>query len=90
MMGGSLGQRGKKLRMELLSQMMLGRNERLLIVQTVGRYFLLGSTGGGITVLAEFSEEEINAYKSSENPSNEDKQCLFSRLLENEMKKKQR
>lgn len=70
--------------------MVVGKNERLLIVETVGRYFLLGSTSGGITVLAEFSEEEINAWRASEFPSTEEKQSFFSGILEKELKKKQR
>ncbi len=88
-MGGSFSAGGRKIRMELLSQMVLGKSERLLIVQAVGRYFLLGVTGGAITVLAELSPEEIEAYRTNESANPQEKQSFFLGLLENERKKRQ-
>ena len=74
--------------MEVLAQMQIGGNERLLIVKTVGRYFLLGAASGGVSLLAEFSEEEINAWKESEGTDPEANHALFSTFME--MKKKHR
>lgn len=74
--------------MEVLAQVQIGANERLLVVKTVGRYFLLGSSGGGISMLVEFSEEEIDAWKEADVSVPEPKQAFLSTFME--MKKKHR
>ena len=53
--------------MEVLTQLSLGKDQWLAVVRTGERYFLLGVTPGGISMLAEFSEEEAARWKHSEN-----------------------
>ncbi len=90
MLGGSWNPSGKKLRMEVLSQIQVGGNERLVIVAAAGRYFLIGAASGGISLLAELSEEEINAWKDSEVSGSEESKGFLLTFLEAEMKKKHR
>lgn len=45
-------------RLELLWQLSLGRNERLVLVRLEKRCMLLGVTGGEIRLLTELTEEE--------------------------------
>ena len=44
--------------MEILAQLSLGREQRLALARVGERYFLLGVTSGGISLLAEFTKEE--------------------------------
>ena len=52
--------------MEVLAQLSLGKDQRLVVVQTGDRYFLLGVAAGGISALAELSEEEAARWKRLE------------------------
>ena len=56
--GGAAG--GDKL--QLLWQLNLGKAERLVLVRVHQRCLLLGVTSGGISVLAELTEEEAAAW----------------------------
>lgn len=87
---GAAAPRGKKLPIEILSQRQIGGNEHLLVIEAGGRYFLLGVTSSSISLLTEFSKEEINAWEEQGIPVFEDKQNLFSAFIEKEMKKRQR
>ena len=49
--------------MEVVSQLTLGRDQKLLLVRAGGRWFLLGVTGANISALAEFTEEEAAAWR---------------------------
>lgn len=49
--------------MELLWQLSLGRNERLVLVRLEKRCLLLGVTGGGIRLLTELTEEEAAPWQ---------------------------
>ena len=62
--------------LELLAQLPLGRDQRLVVAQAGERCFLLGVTASGISLLAEFTEEEAalwrdqsGAVKKRETPS---------------------
>lgn len=58
--GVSFGRGGQ---MELLEQLALGREQRLVMVRIGGRYFLLGVTAGEISALAEFTAEEAALWQ---------------------------
>ena len=49
--------------MEVLDQLPLGRDQRVVLARAGGRYLLLGATPAGITLLAELTEEEAAAWK---------------------------
>ena len=49
--------------MEILDQLLLGRDQRMVLARAGGRYLLLGATPAGITLLAELTEEEAAAWK---------------------------
>ena len=60
--------------MELLDQLALGREQRLMLARVGERFFLLGVTAGEISALAEFTAEEAALWKreqgeTSQSPS---------------------
>jgi flagellar biogenesis protein FliO len=54
--------------MEILSQLTLGRDQRLVLVRCGGRYLLLGVTQGGVETLLELSQEEAQEFLTQEEP----------------------
>lgn len=48
---------------QLLGQMSIGRNERLLLVQVGTRCLLLGVTANAVTCLLELTEEEVRQWQ---------------------------
>jgi flagellar protein FliO/FliZ len=58
-------------RLNVLSQLALGREQRLLLVEAGERYFLLGVTAGQITTLAELSREEAEACLAAKDGSDD-------------------
>ena len=61
---GALG-KGRGRQMELLDQLPVGREQRLVMVRAGERFFLLGITAGEISALAEFTEEEAAAWREA-------------------------
>ena len=51
--------------MKTQGQLALGRDQKLVLVQAGGRWFLLGVTGANISALAEFTEEEAAAWREA-------------------------
>lgn len=49
--------------LEILSQLILGRDQKLAVVRAGERYFLLGITAAGVSMLAEFTAEEAAAWR---------------------------
>lgn len=49
--------------LELLAQLPLGREQRLVLTRVGERYFLLGVTASNISMLAEFTAEEAALWK---------------------------
>lgn len=49
--------------LEILAQLALGRDQRLAMVRAGERYFLLGVTAAGISLLAEFTAEEAATWR---------------------------
>ena len=47
---------GRQLR--VLERLTVGRDQALLVVQAAGRYFVIGSSPSGFSLLAELTEEE--------------------------------
>ena len=44
--------------MRVLERLPVGRDQALLVVQAAGRYFVIGSSPSGFSLLAELTEEE--------------------------------
>jgi len=44
--------------MRILERLPVGRDQALLVVQAAGRYFVIGSSPSGFSLLAELTEEE--------------------------------
>ena len=64
--GGLMPSLGKGRQMEILDQLPVGREQRLVLVRSGERYFLLGVTAGGISALAEFTAEEAALWQREE------------------------
>lgn len=70
-------------RMKVLEQLQMGKEQRLAVVQTAGRYFLLGITPQNISVLAEFTPEEAQLWQQNQadtNPPPDFKQAFLDVL----------
>jgi flagellar biogenesis protein FliO len=85
--GGPIaGVAGKRLK--VLDRAALGKDQLLLMVQAGERYFLLGSTPAGVTLLAELSREEGEGWISPLSPDGAgvgklpDFQSILQRLRE--------
>ncbi len=80
------GQRGVALRIEPLAQLNVGKSERLLVVRLGSRCLLLGVTAGGISPLAELTEEEVAQWQAQAegNP----RPSSFAELLDGIQKRK--
>ena len=48
--------------LQSLSRITVGKDQQLLLVRIGARHFLLGCAQGGISTLAEFSQEEAAAW----------------------------
>ena len=62
---GALG-KGRGRQMELLDQLPVGREQRLVMVRAGERFFLLGITAGEISALAEFTAEEAALWQQEQ------------------------
>ncbi|MCI8525571.1 MAG: flagellar biosynthetic protein FliO [Oscillospiraceae bacterium] len=67
-LGGRIGL-GRTDGLRVLTRAQLGRDQSLLVVQAGERYFLLGAAPSGITLLAEFTQEEAEAWKPQDPPA---------------------
>ena len=72
--------------LQVLDRAALGRDQALLVVKAGQRYLLLGSTPAGVTLLAELSQEEGEAWEPPASPAGSepktDFRALFQRLRE--------
>ena len=57
---------GAPRRMKVLERLPVGKDQALLVVQLAERYFLLGSSPSGVSLLAELTEEEGALWSESE------------------------
>ena len=62
---GLLGPTQSGRRMEVLGQLALGRDQKLVLIQAGGRCLLLGVSSASITLLAELTEEEAAAWRET-------------------------
>lgn len=60
-LGGGMN-RALGAKIEPIAQLNVGKNERLLLAAIGRRYFLLGITAGGISTLAEFTQQEADEW----------------------------
>lgn len=79
---------GPALQLELIAQVGVGGNERLVVVKTGERYFLLGVTAGGISNLAELSEEDVAAWREIAAANASSKNGAFADTMNALLKKK--
>ena len=57
-LGGRLGLTPSGGRLRVLERLTTGRDQSLLVVKAAGRYFLIGSSPSGFSLLAELTQEE--------------------------------
>ena len=57
-LGGRLGAFSGNGRMRVLERLAVGRDQSLLVVQIASRYFVVGSSPSGFSLLAELTQEE--------------------------------
>ena len=73
-------------RLRVLDRAGLGKDQAVLVVRAGQRYLLLGSTPAGVTLLAELSQEEGEAWEPPAPPvgseQKTDFRALFQRLRE--------
>lgn len=87
---GSLGMSRRTDGIEVLTQMPLGKEQRLLVVKAAGRYFLLGATAAGISCLAEFTPEEAQVWCSEHTDPAQQRPPSFTEALQKVLKEKWR
>ncbi len=86
-LGGGFGGLGGG-RIEVLDRAGLGRDQSVLLVRAGQRYLLLGSTPGGLTLLAELTKEEGEnwnppaSHDGTERKGAPDFRALLQRLRE--------
>lgn len=73
--------------MEVLDQLTLGRDQKMVLVRAGGRYLLLGVTPAGISLLAELTAEEAASWKM---PQEAGEKMSFSAAFEAVLKQKKR
>ena len=76
--------------MTILSQQPLGKDRQIILVQVGERFFLLGNAASGISLLAEFTPEEIDAWREKERQMGEDGRRSFAQSLQEVLKQRGR
>ena len=66
-LGGRLGAGGGQ-HVRVLERVGVGRDQAIVVVQAANRYFLLGSSPSGFSLLAELTEEEGALWSSPPPP----------------------
>ena len=75
--------------LHILAQMPLGRDRQVVLIQAGDRSFLLGSTANETNLLAEFTAEEIEAWREKERQMGEAGQSpSFARSLQEILKQR--
>lgn len=54
--------------MKVLGQLSLGKDQRLAVVAVGAQFYLLGITPGGISLVAELTEEEADLWRQEQAP----------------------
>ena len=79
---------GRRGDIKVISQLTLGKDRQLLLIQMGERYFLLGSTASGITNLAEFTPEEAEKWQKDAEQQEVQQPPSFSEALRTVLKQK--
>lgn len=69
------------LQMKILSQLPVGRDQRLVVADIAGRYFLLGLSTSGISNLAELTKEDIDTWQACTSAGEPPRQNKFAEVL---------
>lgn len=85
---GFLGGAQKTDAIQVISRTAVGKDQQLLLAKVGERYFLLGVTGGGISLVAEFSPEEAQAWNKPASPQTGEQPPSFSEALQTVIKQK--
>lgn len=75
--------------MQVLEQLPVGKEQRLIVVRVGARYLLLGITGQNISVLVEFTAEEAERWmqdNGTENCQPDFKQALMDSLQKRKLR----
>ena len=72
-----------------VEQVYMGRDRQIVLVQAGDRYLLLGNTPNQITTLAEFTAEEVEAWREKEKETEGEAQRMsFSQALQKVLKQR--
>lgn len=74
--------------LQVLAQLALGKDQRLLLVKVGERYFLLGAASAGITSLAEFTAEEAAAWERTADRPDGSQTSSFREALQTVLKQR--
>ena len=81
-LGGRLGAGGGP-HVRVLERVSLGRDQTIVVVRAANRYFLLGSSPSGFSLLAELTAEEGELWASSgDTPEAPDFRAMLRKLRE--------
>lgn len=76
--------------LEVLAQLPLGRDQKLIVAQAGERYFLLGVTASEISLLAEFTAEEAACWREQSETADRTQTPSFRQALETVLRQKGR
>jgi flagellar biogenesis protein FliO len=83
-----LGGGQKNNAIQVIARTAVGKDQQLLLVQAGERYFLLGATAAGISLVAEFTEEEAKQWAEPPHQENGGQPPSFTEALQTVIKQK--
>lgn len=87
---GAFGPLKAGIGLEVLAQMPLGREQKLIVAQAGERCFLLGVTASEISMLAEFTAEEAALWRRSTETEDQSETPSFRQALNTVLRQKGR
>ena len=82
---GNLGTAGMWRKIEILARLPLGKGQSLLVVRTGSRCFFLGVAQNDISVLAEFTEADLESWNKEPTDRQGGAGSDFLRILHDKM-----
>ncbi len=76
--------------LEVLAQLPLGREQKLVVVQAGERFFLLGVTASKVSMLAEFTAEEAALWRENTERESKSETPSFRQALDTVLRQKGR
>lgn len=76
--------------LEVLAQLPLGRDQKMIVAQAGERYFLLGVTASEISLLAEFTAEEAACWREQAKTAEQKETPSFRQALDTVLRQKGR